>query len=111
MNTKEYPSACYLQSKCIEIKISLYEKPVRLDSPAEACACIGKIREVYKLPCEINYNSLQENVSELKRLIKNKPVPTDKIEKMCQILFAFSKDCSIEDIHKDIIEYAYENEK
>ncbi|GEM_PF-212825 len=108
---KPVPSYAFLQSQCIEIKISIKNEPVRLESPLECYACLGKLRKAYNLPCELKNNTLQEEMAELKKLIANKPYPSERIEKIHQILFHFSGDCQTETRHLEIAEYAYSTEK
>lgn len=107
---REVPSYAFLQSNCIEIKVSLKKEPIKLDSPLEAYACMGKLRKAYGLPCESNHEELRADIAELKEIIAAKDYPTERIEKICHILFNFEGNCQKNKMHMEIMEYAYTTE-
>lgn len=107
---QEVPSYAFLQSSCIEIKVSLKKEPIKLDSPLEAYACMGKLRKAYGLPCESAHEELKEDIKDLKQMIENKECPSERIEKIGRILFNFEGSCHRESRHLEIMEYAYQTE-
>ena len=107
---KEVPSYAYLQSSCIEIKVSMKREPIKLDSPLEAYACMGKLRKAFGLPCEAKHERLRGDIEELRGILEGKDYPTERLEKISTILFAFAGDCEKEARHEEILNYAYETE-
>lgn len=107
---QEVPSYAFLQSSCIEIKVSMKREPIKLDSPLEAYACMGKLRKAFGLPCEAKHGRLRGELEELRSILEGKDFPTDRQEKIAAILFAFNGDCEKETRHEEILSYAYETE-
>lgn len=107
---QEVPSYAFLQSSCIEIKVSMKRDPIKLDSPLEAYACLGKLRKAFGLPCKANHERLRGDIGELRDILAGKDFPTDRHEKIAAILFAFAGDCKKETRHEEILNYAYETE-
>lgn len=101
----------FLQFHCITIKTTVPTAPVKLDSPLEAYSCIGRLAKAYGLPFPEEKSSLQEMMMDLKKAIGNRPIPSDQVEKITQILFDFNRDDVISDVTRDIMEYAYEHEE
>lgn len=109
MRNEESPTP-YLQFHCITIKITIPSAPVKLDSPLEAYSCIGRLAKAYRLPFPEERASLQKMIAEIKKAIAPLPSPGEQAERIVEILFAFNRDCEIDDTMRDILEYAYEHE-
>lgn len=110
MRNEESPTP-YLQFHCITIKTTIPSAPVKLDSPLEAYSCIGRLAKAYRLPFPEERTSLQEMIAEIKKAIDPLPSPGEQAERIAEILFAFNRDCEIDDTMRDILEYAFEQEQ
>ena len=109
MRNQESPTP-YLQFHCISLKTTIPSAPVKLDSPLEAYSCIGRLAKAYKLPFPEEKASLQQMIAEIRQATENLPSPGEQAEKIGEILFAFNRDCEMDDVMRDIMEYAYEHE-
>lgn len=109
MRNEESPIP-YLQFHCITIKTTIPSSPVKMDSPLEAYSCIGRLAKAYRLPFPEEKASLQEMIADIRQATESLPPPDGQAEKMGEILFAFNRDYEIDDIMRDILEYAYEHE-
>lgn len=103
-------SVSQLQAMCIDIKTTTFDPPVRLSSPLEAYACIGKIAKLYGLPCPVEQASLREMITGLQQEIEGNDPPGERAEKICGILADFAGDDRTDAVRMEIVEYAYETE-
>lgn len=108
--TENPSSVSQLQAMCIDIKITTFDPPIRLTSPLEAYACVGKLARQYGLPCPALQPTLREMIAALQQGIGGKASPGERAEKIEEILKEYVGDDTTDPMREEIVTYSYETE-
>ena len=89
---------------------SPFNPPAHMSSPIEAYCAIGTVAKALGLPCPQRKDTLFEMRQELSDAEAGKSFPSERIEKINQILMSFIRDEETTDAMMAYVTYGYENE-
>ena len=87
-----------------------FNPPAHMSSPIEAYCAIGTVAKALGLSCPERKDTLFEMRQELSDTETGKIFPSDRIEKINQILMSFIRNEETTDTMMDYVTYGYENE-
>ena len=100
----------YIIKMALDIK-ARFNPPAHMSSPIEAYCAIGTVAKALGLSCPERKDTLFEMRQELSDAETGKIFPSDRIEKINQILMSFIRNEETTDTMMDYVTYGYENEK
>ena len=99
----------YIIKMALDIK-ARFNPPAHMSSPIEAYCAIGTVAKALGLSCPERKDTLFEMLQELSDTETGKIFPSDRIEKINQILMSFIRNEKTTDTMMDYVTYGYENE-
>ena len=99
----------YIIKMALDIK-ARFNPPAHMSSPIEAYCAIGTVAKALGLSCHERKDTLFEMRQELSDTETGKIFPSDRIEKINQILMSFIRNEKTTDTMMDYVTYGYENE-
>ena len=99
----------YIIKMALDIK-ARFNPPAHMSSPIEAYCAIGTVARALGLPCPQRKDTLFEMRQELSDAEAGKSFPSERIEKINQILMSFIRDEETTDAMMAYVTYGYENE-
>ena len=99
----------YIIKMALDIK-ARFNPPAHMSSPIEAYCAIGTVAKALGLSCPERKDTLFEMRQELSDTETGKIFPSDRIEKINQILMSFIRNEKTTDTMMDYVTYGYENE-